>query len=129
MGYLKGIFKKGYLGGDLKYCGIVLLIEVKFMNEKLWGLLIAICLALASFSLKFAFDANARIQSMEATNSLRFQQVQQTLEALANDKENDIRQDKTLSKLWKISTWNRDQINILQFNSGKVPVGWPDLGE
>jgi hypothetical protein len=121
------------------------------MNEKLFGILLAICLSLATFSLKFAFDANAEIQSMKGTNALqfkqindsnelRFKQIQQSndvqfmqikdsLDGITNDKENDIRQDKTLSKLWKISSWSKTEINKLQFKDGDEPTSWPDLGE
>ena len=99
------------------------------MNEKLFGILLAICLSVATFSLKFAFDANAEIQKMKGTDELRFQQIQRSLDEIANDKENDVRQDKTLNKLWKISSWSKTEINKLQFKAGEEPTSWPDLGE
>jgi len=99
------------------------------MNEKLFSVLLAICLGLATFSLKFAFDVNAEIRSMKGTNELRFEQIQKSLDEIANDKENDVRQDKTLSKLWKISSWSKTEINKLQFKAGEEPTNWPDLGE
>jgi hypothetical protein len=99
------------------------------MNDKLFSVLLAICLGLASFSLKFAFDANAEIQSMKGTNELQFQQIKDSLGDIANDKENDIRQDKVLNKLWKTASWSKTEINKLQFKAGEEPTSWPDLGE
>ena len=98
------------------------------MNEKLFGALLAICISLATFSLKFAFDANAEIKSMKGTNELRFEQIQGSLDEIANDKENDIRQDKVISKMWRALNWAKLEVNTLQFEAGKAPTSW-DLGD
>jgi hypothetical protein len=90
------------------------------MNDKLIGFVLAACLGLSAFSLKFAFDANAEIKSMQATNRLQFEQIQRSLDSMSNE-------DQSITKMWKLHSWAKDQINDLRYKNELNPVSWPDL--
>lgn len=104
------------------------------MNEKLWGILMAMCLSLAGFCLKQTFDANARMTQLneqiiafKENSELKFDRLEGAIKALANDKETDMKQDRTLSMHWTLHTWAREQIHRLEFEAGRVPSPWPPL--
>lgn len=81
------------------------------MKLVMWllGTLSTISMMLAGFSLKWQFDANAKIEVMQERMS------------------SDARQDETLKKHWKLHGWARDEINDIRVQSGLEPVRWPNL--
>lgn len=78
------------------------------------GLVVTIALALASFSLKWAFDANAEIQLLK-------QKLAQA------DSRRDDQEDKELRMLWKYTSWLHYQASLLRFKEGMEPAQNPDL--
>jgi len=53
--------------------------------------------------------------------------MQSEVNDLRFDASDDTRQDKQLSKHWKIHNWSKDQINELRVEHTKPLVSWPDL--
>ena len=93
----------------------------------LLGLVTAISIALASFALKWVFDANAQIAIMQNTLELKFTEFEETHEGLADDTDEMIRLTRQISKHWKLHTWTKDQIAELRYKSQLEPVSWPNL--
>lgn len=98
------------------------------------SILVGICMALGSFSLKWTFDANAEQakaevrQAAEAkANKLQFEQLQSAIDKLSQQSEIDAHQSKTLAKQWKLHSWARGRINHLEHQAGERPSTWPEL--
>ncbi len=100
-------------------------------NEKiiqvLLSLVTVISIALASFALKWVFDANARMGIMQNTLQLKFEDIDDFLIALADDTDDITRITKQLSKHWKLHSWTKDQVAELRHKQQMEPVSWPDL--
>lgn len=93
--------------------------------QSILGILLAICLALASFSLKWQFDSHAEQRVLRT----ELNALSKSLEAAVVDSQTDEHQTKQLSKHWRLHTWARTELNKLQYESGKPPSAWPDLGD
>jgi hypothetical protein len=55
--------------------------------------------------------------------------VKYKLEELSQDSANDQKQDRSISKHWKIVNEHKHQINELRVKEGLPLFTWPDLGE
>ena len=102
------------------------------MMNKMFAILMAICVGLASFSLKFSFDVNAEVKSMKSTSELQFDAIQRELEEISQDKEKDMEQDMQLKKFWKIHSATKEAINDdrarERANNPNIKLfKWPDL--
>ena len=93
----------------------------------LLGLVTAISIALASFALKWVFDANAQMAIMQNTLELKFADFEATHEGLADDTDEMVRLTKQISRHWKLHSWTKDQIAELRHEAQMNPVSWPDL--
>ncbi len=80
------------------------------------SLLATVALSLSAFNLKWTFDANANMATM-----------QQTLDAIKSDTESDKKQNESLSKHWKLHGWARDRITELRHMHDLELIPWPDL--
>jgi len=93
----------------------------------LLGLVAAIAIALASFSLKWVFDANAQLAIMQTRIELKFKNIDKTLLLLADDSDETVRVTRQLQKHWKLHTWAKDQIAEIRYKLQMKPVSWPNL--
>ena len=84
-------------------------------SEYVLGTLTTVCLALASFSLKWTFDANAEIKLM-----------QQKIEQLADNRDKDNDQDRQLKLLWKYTSWLDAENSKLRFKLNEPPSERPN---
>lgn len=84
------------------------------LNEVILSILITVSLGLCGFSLKWTFDANARIQVLE--NKLEEQKEQK-----------DKNQDEQIRFLWQYGTWNHNQINSLRHKLNLEPAENPNF--
>ena len=69
------------------------------------------------------------VQSIQADADLATQilLLQQEVKELRDDKEPEIRQDRTIRKHWKLHNWARNRINELE-RKNNLPVGeWPEF--
>jgi len=87
-----------------------------FAVNALLSLLIVIALSLTTYTLVTSSNNATALALME-----------QRLEAMAEDDEQDARQDGTDTKHWRLHGWARDRIMELR-NEHDLPVSpWPDL--
>ncbi len=93
----------------------------------LLGIVTVISIALATFALRWVFDANARIAIMQNTLELKFIEFEETHAGLADDTDEMIRLTRQISKHWKLHSWTKDQIAELRHKTQMKPVSWPDL--
>ena len=91
------------------------------MSEKLLsgvlGVLCAISIGLAGWSLSWTFEANAKLALVE-----------ERLRAVADDREFMERTNRALMQHWRLHSWERDQIYRLRTEVGLPQASWPDLG-
>jgi len=92
-------------------------------KDAVYGALVSICLALATFSLKWTFDTNAEMKVMNERQSY----VMESLDKMSQKSELDKKQDSQLSKHWTLHGWARDEINKLRHVSNLEPAPWPNL--
>lgn len=85
------------------------------LTETILSILTTICIALAGFSLKWTFDANAKLEVLQ-------EQVKQ----IADNKEKDDSQDNQIRMFWKYCKWLHNEVNILRFKE-HLPPESPDL--
>lgn len=97
------------------------------MIQILIGLVAAISIALASFALKWVFDANAQMAIVQTKLELKFEDIDDSLIALADDTDDITRITKQLHKHWKLHNWTKDQIAELRHKNQMEPVSWPNL--
>jgi len=107
-------------------------LEINYMPtdkiiQILLGLLTAISIALATFALKWVFNANAQIAIMQKTMELKFEDLDDSIITLADDTDDITRITKQLSKHWKLHNWSKDQIAELRHKNQMPPVSWPKL--
>lgn len=93
----------------------------------LLGIVTTLSIALASFALKWVFDANAQMAIIQKTIELKFADVEDSLITLADDTDDITRITKQLSKHWKLHNWSKDQIAELRHKQEMPPVSWPNL--
>jgi len=89
------------------------------------GILSTISLGLVSWALLqiISIKSDTRIAiAME-----RQGQILAAIEGLKGDDKVDINQSHTLSKFWKLHSWERDQITVLRVQAGLDIEPWPDL--
>src|SRR4051812_21493776 len=84
--------------------------------EHVLSILVSICIALASFSLKWTFDANAKLQV-----------IQQQIAEKSATKEHEDRQDATLKMHWKYNSFLLAKLNESRFKEGLPPLDAPRL--
>lgn len=111
-------------------------------TERIIQILLALAagaaITLASFALKWVFDANAQMTEMRTTINLKFEQMNQILElkfadiddsliTLADDTGDITRITQQLQKHWKLHTWVKDQVAELRHKQQLDPVSWPDF--
>ncbi len=100
-------------------------------TEKIIQILLAIVttmsIALASFALKWVFEANAQMAIMQNTLELKFEDIDDSLITLADDTDDITRITKQLQKHWRLHTWAKDQVAELRHKSQMEPVSWPNL--
>lgn len=106
-------------------------------NIIMWllGTITTIAIGLSSFTLYWVFNANATLKEMssdintfnELDKKVNFQELKFKIDAFLNNNEDNKRQDKQLSKHWKLHGWERDQINTLRTKDGLEIISWPDL--
>ena len=53
--------------------------------------------------------------------------MQQSLASVVSDTEKDKKQDDTLTKFWRLHSWERARINELRIADGLPIAEWPDL--
>lgn len=80
-------------------------------TEHITGILVSICIALASFSLKWTFDANAELKVLN-----------QKIEQMQANRDRDDSQDRQLKLLWKYTSWLENQNYELRFKLGMPPA-------
>jgi MFS superfamily sulfate permease-like transporter len=78
--------------------------------ELILSILVTMCIALASFSLKWTFDANAKLEVL-----------QEQVKALSNNNDKDMEQDRQLKLLWISASWSNSEINVIRFKLGLEP--------
>jgi len=122
----------------------------------LMATLTGIAVTAATFSLKFAYDANAMlatqtaqitamgetqdtafasmetarnaaIAAIKSSHDLELAPMRDLLAKIEADNEADIRQDKTLNKHWKIASWTKARINELRVEHGLPLKEWPSF--
>jgi hypothetical protein len=93
--------------------------------EIIMSVLITISLSIASFSLAWMFNTNAKV----AVISEKLSVMNEKLDSALQDTEKDVRQDSQLSKHWKLHGWTKDEINTLRIHNGLGFSQWPDLGD
>lgn len=90
------------------------------MNAKLFDilavLLTSVSLALAGFSLKWTFDANAEMKVLRSD-----------MERMRTDKERDDRQDRSIRQFWSYTKWLHWQTQELRHKAGLPPIEGPNL--
>ena len=84
--------------------------------EIIVSILISIALGLSAFTLKWVFDTNAQIAV-----------AREQLTNVLSDSAVDNTQSATLSKHWKLHSWERVRINELRVQQGLPIAAWPDL--
>jgi len=87
-------------------------------GKKDWafGVLVSIALGVSMWSLKWTFTANTQLALL-----------QQSVNRIADDTETDRKQNETLTKFWKILSWDKDRITELRNTHGLALMPWPDL--
>ena len=58
---------------------------------------------------------------------LKFEDIDDSLIALADDTDDITRITKQLQKHWKLHNWTKDQIAELRHKNQMEPVSWPNL--
>ena len=101
---------------DDKYSTAFLINICMSAAEKILSVLITITLGIASFSLVWMFNSNAKMAVIE-----------HNLTQMMQDTDDEQRQNRTLGNHWKLHGWTKDQINDLRYAAGKEAVTWPDL--
>ena len=86
------------------------------LTDILFGTMITIALGLASFALKWQFDANADIRVMKTQ-----------LFRVESDTSTDSEQNRQMRIFWKLHSWERDQIQEIRVNSGMPLSSWPNF--
>lgn len=81
----------------------------------LFGVLSTVAIGLASFSLKWQFAANARMEVMASAIS-----------TIQGDTKDNLRQDESIAKHWRLLSWTRDRLNELKTALDQPIVSWPD---
>lgn len=74
------------------------------------GILVSLSLGLASFSLKWVFDANAQISVMN-----------ETIRHLKEDQSREMSQDNQIRMFWIYNKWLHHQVNLLNQHEG-IPI-------
>ena len=92
-------------------------------KDTIYGVLVSVCLALASFSLKWTFDTNAEMKVMNERQNY----VMESIDKMSQKSDLDKKQDSQLSKHWVLHGWTRDEINKLRYASSLEPASWPNL--
>ncbi len=87
------------------------------MLDIILGLFCTMAMGLSAFSLKFAFDSNAK-------QAVQQEQISQIL----NNKVTDENQNKQITIMWKHNSWERDQIAEIRAKVGLPPAPSPNLG-
>jgi len=82
----------------------------------LLGVLVSTSLAVAGFTLKWQFAANAEIKVLQQRLTEQTEQVQ-----------NDLRHDRQIGKHWKLHSWAKDEINRLRVKNNLEIIAWPNL--
>lgn len=93
-------------------------------SNAIMSVLMAICLGISSFSLKWGFDANAELKVM----TVQMETMNKTLQGLNKKTELDKKQDSQISKFWRLHSWTKKEIDSMRFKDGDGPSDWPDLG-
>jgi hypothetical protein len=87
--------------------------------------LISISLGIASFSLAWMFNTNAKVAVM----SEKLFTMSEKLDIALQDTETDSIQNRQLSKHWKLHGWAKDEINVLRVKNGSNMTSWPELND
>lgn len=84
-------------------------------------------LALATFSLKRTFDANAEIKVLEAKLIHQDEEHDKAIENL--EKENEVQQShaRQITKHWRLHRWTYEQVTILRQKQDLPLAPWPNL--
>lgn len=90
--------------------------NLMYVIQTLMGLLILILSGLITWMLVTVNAQQTKIALM-----------QQSLELVVSDTEKDKKQDATLTKFWRLHSWERAKINELRVVEGMPIEEWPDL--
>lgn len=101
--------------------------QTEKLIQVLLGLVTTMSIALASFSLKWVFDANAQIAIMSKEMELKFADLEDAIITLSDDSSDIIRLNSGITKHWKLHNWTKDQLAELRHQHQLPPVSWPDL--
>ena len=93
------------------------------ISGTVFALLTAMAIGLSSFSLKFAFDANAEMKAM----AVQMEHLSQKIDLVSQNSEEDQKQNQQLRKHWKIHSATKEAINEDRAGAGKDLFKWPDL--
>lgn len=86
------------------------------------GLVCSISLAMAGFSMKWQWEANAQMKVLQV--ELEHLRTDNAIEK--HIQEDVVKLQATSSKHWKLHSWSKDEINRLRVKARMEVVSWPD---